>query len=60
MRQALYCVNCANVSSQELYEIRSIIIIVSLMQELKHREAEWFANGHTASTMQKQDRNPGD
>lgn len=40
MRQALYCVNCANVSSQELYEIRSIIIIVSLMQELKHREAE--------------------
>ena len=29
-----------NVSSQELYERRSIIIIVSQMQKLKQREAE--------------------
>lgn len=40
----------ANVSFQELYEIRFIIIIASQMQKLKQREAESFSNSHTAST----------
>ena len=43
-------VGYANVSSQELCEIRSIIIIASQMQKLKQREAESFSNSHTAST----------
>lgn len=40
MCQALYCVCYANLSSQELREVRSIIIIVFQMQKLKQREVE--------------------
>lgn len=56
--QALGCVCYVNLASQEFYEVRSTIIIVSQTQKLKHREAEYVSQGHRAKT-KKQGMNLG-
>lgn len=52
--QALCCVLCKFILLGILSKVRSIIIIASQTQQLKHREAEYVSQGHTAKT-KKQD-----